>query len=367
MGYEYRKKKYEELKNIRKHPVVVYVTSTRYNMAAQMAVDAIPEIIEQIDNIPNKTKEIDFLIISNGGDPISALRIMSLLRERFSRVNVLLPYVAYSAATIFALGANKIVMHPYSNLGPIDPQMTISHNAAGGIKENINFSSEDLRNFIDFIRTDVGINDQKYLSDAIAPLLNDIGPLPIGAAKRSQQLSLSLSEKMLKFHISDNEKVKSIAYSLNSSFYHHGYAVGRTEAKNLGLPVEIPEKEIETLLWDIWKDFESEMQCNNPFDVVKEIVTGPLKDQLGVAKMIDFPANLPDKLKNDIMMRVAGEIGVSNANSFDMKLLVASIESNDMARAVYNNVVIEYWRNPDMSLGFNCNGFSSSWTDYEGV
>jgi hypothetical protein len=45
------------------------------------------------------------LVVSNGGDPITVARIIGLLRERFSKVSVLLPYVAFSAATLVALGA----------------------------------------------------------------------------------------------------------------------------------------------------------------------------------------------------------------------------------------------------------------------
>ena len=160
-----------------------------------MAGDAISQIIEQIAKVPKTETNIDFLIISNGGDPITALRIIGLLRERFEHISVLLPYVSYSDATILSLGADEIVMHPFSNLGPVDPQLTVSRKNGQGIPEQLRFSSEDLRNFIDFIKTDVGISDQQHLISAISPLLKDVGSLPIGSAKRSQQLSLTLSEK----------------------------------------------------------------------------------------------------------------------------------------------------------------------------
>ncbi len=126
MSYVTRKLLLQSISEKRNRPVITYVTSIRPNMSCNMAGDAIIPVIEQIELIPETAKEVDFLIISNGGDPITALRIMSLLRERFDRIAVLLPYVAYSAATILALGADEIVMHPYSNLGPVDPQLTLS-------------------------------------------------------------------------------------------------------------------------------------------------------------------------------------------------------------------------------------------------
>ena len=38
-------------------------------------------------------------------------------------------------------------------------------------------------------------------------------------------------------HMKDQNKVKAISDSLNKSFYHHGYPVGRNEAKTIGLNI----------------------------------------------------------------------------------------------------------------------------------
>ena len=126
MSYTERKKLFEEFSAIRKHPMITYVTSIRPNLSVNMSSDSLPEIINIVNLIPEEVKAIDFMIISNGGDPITSLRIISILRERFEHITVIVPYVAYSAATILALGADDIMMHPFSNLGPVDPQLTIA-------------------------------------------------------------------------------------------------------------------------------------------------------------------------------------------------------------------------------------------------
>lgn len=297
MSYNTRKELLAKIAENRGRKLISYVTSIRPNMSCNMAGDAIIPVIEQLDHIPEDVKEIDFLIISNGGDPITALRIMSLLRERFDKIVVLLPYVAYSAATILALGADEIVMHRYSNLGPVDPQLTVSYNNEKGVRENMQFSSEDLRNYVDFIKTDVGITDQQHLVTAISPLLKDVGTLPIGTAKRSQQLSLTLSEKMLGWHFDDSAKAKTIAKALNSSYYHHGYAVGRKEAKTIGLPISEPDSSLEALLWDLWKDYSDEMQCNKPFDPIREILDDLSANALiSQVPIVNLPVNTPLRL-----------------------------------------------------------------------
>ena len=126
MEFPERKKKYEAIEKYRKRPLIVYATSTRTGVPAQMAADAVREFIDQLDAISVGDSGVDILIHSTGGDALTAWKLMSILRERFDEVAVLVPYMAFSAATIFALGADEIVMHPHASLGPIDPQITIS-------------------------------------------------------------------------------------------------------------------------------------------------------------------------------------------------------------------------------------------------
>ena len=362
--YNERKKILKEIEIIRGRPIISYVTSVRPNMSAQMAGDSISSIIEQIELIPKGEKDIDLLLISNGGDPITSLRIISLLRERFKKVSVLLPYVAYSAATVLSLGADEIVMHPYSNLGPVDPQLRVSHNNARGEQERIQFSSEDLRNYIDFIKEDIGITDQQHLVSAAEALLKEVGTLPIGSAKRGQQLSLTLSEKLLGYHIKDQNKAKGIAKVLNSSYYHHGYAVGRKEAKEIGLPIVIPPPELERLMWLIWKDYSDEMKCEEAFDVIKEIMSDSEANRnISRVPIVDLPANTPPDIAQQIIITHAQQTPVITRSALSHNVMIAAIEGSKIAKAVYNNIHILYWRNADMSLGANSTITSTGWIE----
>ena len=116
-----RKNIYKKIEEKRKRPLINYITSHRVNASAQMGSDVIPEFARCILNIPDTNNEVDLLIVSMGGDPIVSLRIVSMVREKFKKFGVLAPFSAYSAATLVALGADEIVMHPFSNLGPVDP------------------------------------------------------------------------------------------------------------------------------------------------------------------------------------------------------------------------------------------------------
>lgn len=365
--YNDRKALYETVQQQRKHPLITYITSIRPNMSASMAGDVISQIIQQVELIPEDEQEVDLLIISNGGDPITSLRIISLLRERFKKVTVLLPYVAYSAATVLALGADEIVMHPFSNLGPVDPQLTVAHSNEKGVQEHLQFGSEDIRNYIEFLKSDVGLTDQEHLTSAVQALLKEVGTLSIGSAKRGQQLSLTLSEKMLLLHIKDTNKAKSIAKVLNSSYYHHGYAVGRKEAKDIGLPIIYPKQELEQTLWRIWQDYSNEMKCDEPFDPVREVMQNKeSRDKLTQIPTITIPANTPPDLAQQIFIQQIQQIPVTTTSSLKQKVMIASVESAYKSKAYYNNIDILYWRNADMTLGINVTPYGSGWVDYEG-
>ncbi len=325
MNYETRKPLYAKIAENRERPLIAYVTSYRQNGGGNIASDIIPEMIKLINKIPSDKENIDLLIMSYGGDPTVSYRIVNILRERFKKFGVLLPFAAYSAATLISLGADEIYMHPFSNLGPVDPQLAYKKNNGN---DTINFGSEDLRNFIDFVRKDVGVTDQKQMQRSFELVCKEVGAIPIGIAKRSAQLALSMGEKLLSLHMSDSNKAKTIAETLNKSFYHHGYPLGRTEAKKIGLPIVNPKADLEALLWQIFESFESEMKFNEPFDPLKIVLNDSTRAALlSPAQQIQIPANLPPDLLQNVYQQILQQIQVVQIPPIDYEIYNASLES----------------------------------------
>lgn len=363
MSFTERKILFEKFSAIRNHPMITYVTSIRPNLSINMSSDAITEIINAIERIPSEVQDIDFMIISNGGDPITSLRIINILRERFNHITVVVPYVGYSAATILALGADDIMMHPFSNLGPVDPQLTIPKTNVMGQNSDIHFSSEDIRNYIEFLKQDVGITDQEHLA-AISNLTAEVGTIPIGNAKRSQQLSLSLSRKILETHLEDKSTASNIAQKLNSSFYHHGYAVNRKEAQEIGLNITIPSEKEEDLIWSIWKDYSNEMKMDKDFNLLNELMNDPSsKTKLETIPILELPANTPTDIANQLLINYASQIPIITRTPIEFEVLLAIIESSDISYEIKNSFSVIYWRNADMTLGFNAIPYCEGWKE----
>lgn len=362
MAYEDRIHLYNEIEKYRSKPLISFFTSLRPNASGQMASDVISEFAKQILEIPSDIEDIDILLVSYGGDPTVAWRIISMLRERFKKISVLIPYAAYSAATLFALGANEIIMHPFSNLGPVDPQLTYKKKGEKNTREQFLFGAEDLRHFLDFVKEDVGISDQDQLERAFELVCKDVGSIPIGVAKRSSYLAISMGEKLLSLHMKDQNKVKAIAESLNKSFYHHGYPLGRKEAKEIGLSVIKPDDKLEKMMWDIWEDIEKEMQCNKPFDPLEIVLSDPTTSKLiGPVPQVQIPTNLPPQLTQQVIQQILQQIKIISVDPIDYELFSASVESVRCKSGFRVKGKISAVRLPDMNIAVNVIKTSSGW------
>lgn len=334
MSYITRKKLYKELEEKRKKPLITYVTSIRPGCSAEMSQDVIPQFIKQMNKIDSSKKEVDLLILSNGGDPIVSWRIISLLREKFDKVSILIPYTAYSAATLLALGADEIIMHPYGNLGPIDPQINIATDKG----QTMTLGYEDITKYIEFVKG-IGITDQELVQRAFDKLTSEIPPTLIGFAKRSSQLGLSMGEKLLKTHMKDENKIKIISETLNTKFYHHGYPLGRKEAKDIGLPIKDEEEEVTDIIWKIAEDFMDELEFNKPFNpnlVIQEKLSKTKQPNVGQPQIIS------EHVKQ------------------------TCLETIKMNSYTALNIVATYVMQPDTSLNTNVMVSGGSWINEEG-
>jgi len=294
---------YKAIEDYRKIPLIVYATSTRAGVPALIASDAVRLFIDQLDKIKNG-KAVDILLHSSGGDALAAWKIMSMLRERFDKVNVLVPYMAFSAATILSLGANEIVMHPYSSLGPIDPQITAT--LPDGTKRQ--FAYEDLGAFLRFLTEEVGITEQSYTGPLVDRIFSAVDPLIIGASKRASELSTDVGERLLKLHIKDVDKdaARQIAEKLNKSFFAHGDAVSRTRARELNLRIAKDDVELEKLIWDAYLGLEDYMEFKKSFEPIQHFLSNETaKNTLTPNAPFIMPPNTPPQLLEKLWNNIA--------------------------------------------------------------
>lgn len=319
-------------------PIICYVTSLRPNLFAEIESGMVPELIKHIDALgQNSGEKIGLFIISNGGDPIVALRIITLLRARFSEIAVIIPFTAYSAATLIALGADEIIMHPYANLGPLDMQLRFRIEQEDGAIKERSLSYEDIIKYFDLAK-EIGITDQKFLDKAFERFTLEFPASFLGFAKRSSQLGLTVAEKLLHMHMKDSGEVRRISEILNSKYYSHGYPVNQTEAKEIGLEASVCNDEIQEILWNMYLSYAEEMGFNEPFDINATIFA-----KIRKGKNLD---------KNTLYKE-----------SFDVKL--TTIESLKLDSDVHVLADMVYTINDDLSITQNLQTRRSNWSTKE--
>lgn len=268
-----------------------------------MAGDAAREFIDQIDAIKD-AKAVDVLIHSTGGDGLTAWKLMSELRERFENVAVLVPFMAFSAATIFALGADEIVMHPHASLGPIDPQITIT--LPDGTQRR--FAFEDVGAFLRFIGEEVELTEQAHISGVVDRLFTVVDPVNVGAAYRASELATEVGERLLQMHMRDEEGLRrahEIAERLNKNFFAHGDAVSRSRAREIQLKIADNNPELESLLWDAYLGIEAYMELRRPFNPIHYFHANGGAAVLTPKAPISLPVNAPAAVINAVWQQAA--------------------------------------------------------------
>ena len=258
----------KQIQEARASKLIVYFTGDRQLATARIAEDAVRPLYEHLLSV-GKKQRIDLFLYSRGGDVSVPWRIISMFREFCGEFSVLVPYKAHSAATLISLGADKIVMGKKAELSPIDPALVkvMAGETAGQHQE---ISVEDVNSFISFMKERVGIKDQTALAQITSILANNLTPLTLGSVNRQNSHIRLVAKKLL---ISRKEKIgkkkiNSIIETLTEKMYSHGHAIGRKEAQEIGLPIEMPDEDLETLIWKLYLEYEKLFKLDQPIDPI---------------------------------------------------------------------------------------------------
>ena len=160
----------------------------------------------------------------------------------------------------------------------------------------------------------------------------------------------------------DKNKAKAIAEALNTSFYYHGYPVSRTEALEIGLPIVVPDENLENLMWAVWEDIEKEMECSNPFNPLEVVLSDPdIAEIIGPVSQIQIPPNLPPAILQQVLNNVLQQIQVVPVNPVEYTLFVATLESNKCKSEYKVSGMINAVRKPDLGIGINIMPKQQGW------
>jgi hypothetical protein len=120
----------------------------------------------------DRSKPLHVLLASPGGDGETAIRMVRSMHARCCEPTMVLPDMAKSAATVMCLGADRIVMGPGGDLGPVDPQFQLEQSLA---------SAKELVAAVDEAEDRITANPDTY--PLFAGLLSDVNMLMVEQAR----------------------------------------------------------------------------------------------------------------------------------------------------------------------------------------
>jgi serine dehydrogenase proteinase len=201
-----------------------------------------------------KLERLSFFIKSDGGYGQASLRMINLLRQFVGQLTVLAPLECASAATMLALGADKILMGPLAHLSAVDTSLTHDLSPIDRDNNRVGVSQDELQRVVRLWQKEAG----KEQSNPFASLFQYVHPLVIGAADRSSALSTKLCVEILSYHLKDLKKAQEISDTLNSGYPSHSYPIMLQEAQRIGLNAEPLNENINQLLFEL-NEIYSEM------------------------------------------------------------------------------------------------------------
>ena len=219
------------------------------------------DLIDTIST-PKEENHLHLVLHTFGGDPYTAAKIVNLFHHNFSKVTVVIPYVAMSAGTLLALGADEIIISDMGQIGPLDMQVSHPDNekaiSALDYTESVSYTfgqaKEAFSLFLREIQEVSGRNlrkkdaydmASKRAIELFVPMIDKIDPVHLNkcsriltvAKKYGQEFLKNYSLKRAVLEEKGDDYCNSLIGYLTYRMPDHAYGIFYSEANKIGLNV----------------------------------------------------------------------------------------------------------------------------------
>lgn len=247
--------------------VLLWQDGKQNNPAGTLNHDVCAGFMEKIDTFP--ASPVAVLLGSPGGYGDAAYRRARHIQRRCGKYTVVVPYMAKSAATLFALGAEKILMGRFAELGPLDAQI---HD----------FEREESRSALEVVQSVERLNreamsamDQQmlfwlrrsgkkietllpvvshFVAEMMAPLFDKVDAVDFTKNARMLKVAQDYAVRLLRNRLGQ-ERAEHIASALTNEYSEHGFVIDADEAARVGLPAEKAKGTVGNILDDLALSF----------------------------------------------------------------------------------------------------------------
>lgn len=192
-----------------------------------------------VDLLHNLVEEdsLDLLLHTGGGDIDAAEKVISMIHNRVgdAELRVIVPDFAKSAGTLMAIGADRILMSDTSELGPIDPQITLRDDHG-------NYIVHSVQSYLDAYISHCEALTKNPSDPVAAIMLSKLDPATVKLFEAWRDRARKFAEAQLRLGMFRNTpgNYTKIAAELTDTkkWLSHGQPIGWQDASQMGLTIE---------------------------------------------------------------------------------------------------------------------------------
>ena len=192
----------------------------------------VPGFVDLLHNIPQGTS-IDLLLHTIGGDLDAAEKLIRLVLAKVTdgaELRIVIPDFAKSAGTLMALGAHRLIMSDSSELGTIDPQVTLADVQGNHICQSV---LSYLASFDDYARM-LRVNPQDPVA---AIMVQKFDPNVVNQFRLIIQRARNSAETLLKQKGLPFSQIANDLMDL-TRWPSHRQMINWEDVQEIGLPVD---------------------------------------------------------------------------------------------------------------------------------
>jgi hypothetical protein len=258
-----RRRLLKSIEKITKSRVIAYLANP--NASPNFIDHNDPVFLNDLLEDVGDTEVLDVIIDSPGGEANVVEKLAIMCREHCKLMRTIIPNSAKSAATMWAISSDKILMGYLSEIGPIDPQIRM-------VDPQGRVTFVPAQSIIDSLGQLHSMLQQGVDPRVALGLIQKLDPAIIDVAQKAISFSRHFAEKWLSQYMLKNNptKAKEIADALsdNRRWLSHGKRIGIKEALELGLEVESIDR--KSKLWKyLWEYYSRAQITMNAMGIIK--------------------------------------------------------------------------------------------------
>lgn len=249
---------------------------------------------------------LDVLLDSVGGDIDAMYRLVNVLRRRVTRLRVIVPHYAKSAATFFCLGADEIWMAGAAELGPLDAQVPAPGEPGEWVSALDGFKALEFLRQYAFETLDVTVQmilrrtpnisvkeaikqAVGFVSVIVTPLYQQVKPRELGEWSRRLEVGDAYARHVMARHsyrAKTQEEIDHLLEKIVRGYPSHSFVIDLQEAQALGLNVHALSDDEELLARSVLELVDEcvgllPTEAEPPEDVADATIAAPIAERVG--------------------------------------------------------------------------------------